>query len=51
MLLIVESFDSRPSSQCILVSVIPSFFRSANMFAPNKSLIEAFATIKELLDF
>jgi hypothetical protein len=31
VLLLVESSDLRPSSQCILVIVIPSCFRSVNL--------------------
>jgi hypothetical protein len=31
ILLLMESFDFRPSSQCILVCVIPSCFRFVNM--------------------
>jgi hypothetical protein len=37
--LLVESFDFRPSSQCILVSVISSFFRTVNMCLRQISLM------------
>jgi hypothetical protein len=37
--LFVESFDFRPSSQRILVSVIPSCFRFVNMFRRQVSLL------------
>jgi hypothetical protein len=39
MLLVVDSFDFRPSSQCILVSVIPSCLCFVNMCLRQVSLL------------
>jgi hypothetical protein len=49
ILLLEESFDFRPSSQCILVVVIPSCFRFVNVFALGKSHIEVQAEILDIL--
>jgi hypothetical protein len=39
ILLLVESLDFRPSSECILVTVIPSCFRFVNMCLQQVSLL------------
>jgi hypothetical protein len=39
ILLLLESIDFHQSSQCILVSVIPSWFRFVNMFLLQVSLL------------
>jgi hypothetical protein len=45
----VQSFAFRPSSQCILVSVIPSFFHFVNIFEPGNSPVEVQPEILDII--